>query len=530
MARLFGIDVSGWNAGIDTSRVTADFVIVKSTEGVQGTRYNPGYRDMADGAAGAGKLIGFYHYANGGDPVAEAECFYESIKGYRGRAIACLDWEAQGNPTFESGADVRWCLAFMDRLAQLMGCVPLIYTSKGVCNEYDWGPVASKYPLWGAEYADYETAYGYPDRPWQSSLPWGAWGTDVAIHQFGYVNPRPDNGGISQLDGDILYGDASDWARWCGGGEPVADVASHEVRTVSLADIAATIHYDIMADDANGYSQHPVRWGGDSPEGSKTIEVEGRQYTYQRGSYDCSSSVITAWRLALQGTPYEGALDDATYTGDMREVFLASGLFYAALTPARRGDVYLTDNRHTAMCQDGGSDGVFGYDCLTEMFWNENGGATYGKVGDQTGQEGRFVPYYDLPWATVLHYNGKGDYEADGDRESMTADEGEDEMICFIVPDGDQTVHFYDGHALHALSHPDEMAAIDMVYQQTHGGRSVPTVRLGSREAPYGARFLDAVTREPWFETMNTFSRHKSRERTLRDIVTDAVSTANGGE
>lgn len=178
---------------------------------------------------------------------------------------------------------------------------------------------------------------------------------------------------------------------------------------VSIADIAARIHYDMVTDPRNGYSQRPSRWGGDYG-GTKTLTLYGRNYTYKLGSYDCSSSVITAWRLALQGTPYEGRLDGATYTSDMQEAFVSSGLFTASLTNAKRGDLYLTAGDHTAMCQDGGSDGVFGYDCLSEFNMNENGGASNGRPGDQTGRESVFRDYYNRPWRTVLHYNGKADY------------------------------------------------------------------------------------------------------------------------
>lgn len=223
MSRLHGVDVSGWDEGIDCAALTADFVIVKSTEGLQGTIYNPTYRQMADATLRSGKLLGFFHYANGEDPVAEAEAFYESIKDYRGRAVACLDWEDRGNPVFCSGEDVGWCLRFLDRIAELMGGTPLFYTNKTTCNAFDWSPVAAKYPLWGAEYA-YED-YTWPDyleEPWESEDPWGAWGRDVALHQYGYVNPQPCNGGIGSLDGEICYRDRETWLSWCkgeGGGD-----------------------------------------------------------------------------------------------------------------------------------------------------------------------------------------------------------------------------------------------------------------------------------------------------------------------
>lgn len=178
---------------------------------------------------------------------------------------------------------------------------------------------------------------------------------------------------------------------------------------MGLANVAATIHANMCEDPGFGYS-----WGEryGNPYDKITLNIEGRNYTINRGDYDCSSSVITAWQTALQGTKYEGRLDGATYTGNMRSVFLASGLFdewdnYS--TEARRGDIYLNDESHTAMCQDGGYDGVYGYDALSEFCINEFGQVYGGQRGDQTGGESRIAGFYDFPWNVTLHYNGKAD-------------------------------------------------------------------------------------------------------------------------
>lgn len=533
MAKLCGVDISGWDYGIDTKSLTADFVIVKSTEGVLGTIYNPTYTKMLDDAESSGKLIGVYHYANGGDPIAEADCFYKSAKSYVGRLIFCLDWEGQGNQAFESGVDVEWCKKFLDYIASKTGSTPLLYTSKSVCNEYNWTPVASKYPIWGAEYADEKNHAGYLLTPWESSNPWGAWGKPPAIHQWGYVNPIPNNGGISSgLDADLLYGDRDIWAKWCGGQTAPSKSDTPSVKPkkfVSVADIAALIHYDMVMDERNGYSQSP-RWGGDSPYGYKTLTIYGRNYTYKLGSYDCSSSTITAWQLALTHTQYEGALNGATYTGDMKYYFTKSGLFSASLTPAKRGDLYLAEQKHVAMCQDGGNDGVFGYDCLTEFNRNEYHAATGGKVGDQDGYEAILRDYYDDGWNIVLHYIGNilledlsGTPEADVSSNNIT-EEG-DEMVCFIIPDGSGTTHYYDGVYMHALSCPAEKDAINKVYSDIHAGANVPVVKLGSKDSPYAARFLDAINRGPSFETMNTFTKSdRSMEGRILKAIKNSIS------
>jgi GH25 family lysozyme M1 (1,4-beta-N-acetylmuramidase) len=177
--------------------------------------------------------------------------------------------------------------------------------------------------------------------------------------------------------------------------------------SLSCAEIAARIHADMVNDNDNGYSWAPRH--GEDGKPVKVLTIDGKEYSYDRGSWDCSSSVIKAWQEAIKHTKYKGKLDGATYTGNMRDVFIGSGLFYASREPAKRGDVYLNDASHTAMCQDGGSDGVLGYDALSEFCINESGGVYGGKPGDQTGKEAYIHAFYEYPWNTVLHYNGKAD-------------------------------------------------------------------------------------------------------------------------
>ena len=179
-------------------------------------------------------------------------------------------------------------------------------------------------------------------------------------------------------------------------------------------EVAARIHA-YMCDDAGfGYSW-AERYGNAAD--PVTVNVDGRNYIINRGDYDCSSSVITAWQKALEGTAYEGALDGATYTGNMRSVFVNSGLFDVwdtNSTSAVRGDIYLNDDCHTALCQDGGSDGAYGYDCLSEFSINEFGEVYGGQRGDQNGWESHITGFYNYPWYCTLHYNGAADGTSGG--------------------------------------------------------------------------------------------------------------------
>lgn len=137
---------------------------------------------------------------------------------------------------------------------------------------------------------------------------------------------------------------------------------------------------DLAADQTHGYSQQS-RWGPD---------------------YDCSSAVISAWQAA--GIPVKSR--GATYTGNMRSVFLGCGFkdvtkqcnlaTGAGMLP---GDVLLNEfgkgtsgNGHAAMYAGDG-----------KMVHAR--GQSYGssKTGDQ-GTEIAVTPYRNHPFELVLRY------------------------------------------------------------------------------------------------------------------------------
>lgn len=170
-------------------------------------------------------------------------------------------------------------------------------------------------------------------------------------------------------------------------------------------EIAAAIHKRMCEDSRFGYSWEE-RWGYYW----NVWNYDGRDYVVYAGDYDCSSSTITAWKKAVEGTAYEGKLDGATYTGNMRSVFVNSGLFEWKPMSflAEPGDLYLNEGCHVAMCQTQYPD------ILSEFSSNEYGGAYGGSRGDQTGWESHVTDYYDYPWDGILHYNGKADGSSGG--------------------------------------------------------------------------------------------------------------------
>lgn len=173
------------------------------------------------------------------------------------------------------------------------------------------------------------------------------------------------------------------------------------------ANVAAYFHARMAVDDRIGYTQGDGRWGTGPLE---YWECDGVTGQFLVGDRDCSSSVIDCWSEALRGSAWEGALSGATYTGNMKWTFVNSGLFdwhpMGDGYIAQKGDVYLNETHHTAMCQNAVPD------TLSEALGNEWGGIIGGQVGDQTGWE--FVtdkPYYDFPWDGILAYNHKADTE-----------------------------------------------------------------------------------------------------------------------
>lgn len=133
----------------------------------------------------------------------------------------------------------------------------------------------------------------------------------------------------------------------------------------------------IANNPAHGYDQ-ANRWGPD---------------------YDCSSLVISAWESVGVAVREAGA----SYTGNMRGAFLACG-FRDVTTQVslangiglQPGDVLLNYASHTAMVAQTGR--------IVAARINEQGNATGGAPGDQTGREICLQTYYNYPWDCVLRY------------------------------------------------------------------------------------------------------------------------------
>lgn len=153
-----GIDVSGWQKGINIDAVPADFVITKATQGK--SYVNPDCDRVVQACKRLGKCWGFYHYIDGSGVEGEAQFFVNNCKNYFGEGVPCLDWESVQNAAWGNNDYLQRLVA---RVIELTGVPPLIYASASV---YPWTIAkANNCGAWVAQYADNDQT-GYQSKPW----------------------------------------------------------------------------------------------------------------------------------------------------------------------------------------------------------------------------------------------------------------------------------------------------------------------------------------------------------------------------
>lgn len=199
MADMQGIDVSSWQPSDVTSRVAADFAIVKTT---QGTGYvNPKANAQLANATASGKEIGVYHYAGGGNCVAEADYFLAHSAGYVRKAMLVLDWESDQNAAWGNSS---WPTCWVNRVKQRTGVTPMVYTSASAVWQVA-GARAADAGLWVAQYAN-TLPTGYQSHPWKL----GAYGE--AMRQYTSTGVLPGYSGY--LDLNVFRGDRTAWRKY----------------------------------------------------------------------------------------------------------------------------------------------------------------------------------------------------------------------------------------------------------------------------------------------------------------------------
>lgn len=196
-----GIDISSYQAELNAGIVPSDFVIIKATEG---TNYiNPTWEEQAGQVIQTNKLLGFYHFASVGNPIAEADFFISVVKDYIGKAVLVLD--------FEAGAINAWgnvgARQFLNRVKEKTGINPMIYMSSEVTRQFNWSIISNTNPLWVAQYASMNPT-GYQSEPWTDGNGYGAW-SSAAIHQYSSAGSLANWNG--NVDINLAYINSNQW-------------------------------------------------------------------------------------------------------------------------------------------------------------------------------------------------------------------------------------------------------------------------------------------------------------------------------
>lgn len=165
MAQEEAIDVSKYqntpykSHDIRWDQVPQPIALIKMTGGDDGLYVDPKANYNYYGAKAAGKAIGMYHFAGGGNPENEADFFIAACSPLEENDVLALDWELDKF----AGDPVEWCRRFIQRVIDRTGVIPMFYTNaarlfadrdqNNTMRYLDWSPVANlNCGLWVAHY------------------------------------------------------------------------------------------------------------------------------------------------------------------------------------------------------------------------------------------------------------------------------------------------------------------------------------------------------------------------------------------
>ncbi|MFG1752044.1 glycoside hydrolase family 25 protein [Streptosporangium sandarakinum] len=183
----YGLDISSYEPTYDWNASSAQFGIVKATEGT-------GFRDgsFARHWSELGKkgiVRGAYHFGHpGNDPIAEADHFLSVVNAQPAKHgdLLVLDLEAtDGRSVEEVNA---WAKTWLSYVKDKTGVTPMFYSGLNFAETYGRG--LEQYPLWVAAYSMDKGAITPP-------ADWKTW----TIHQY---TESPIDQNVSALSPDQL--------------------------------------------------------------------------------------------------------------------------------------------------------------------------------------------------------------------------------------------------------------------------------------------------------------------------------------
>ncbi|GAA3092746.1 MULTISPECIES: glycoside hydrolase family 25 protein [Nonomuraea] len=186
-ALTYGLDISHYEPLYDWSSSSAQFGIIKATEGTDfvDSSFARHWRELGE----KGIVRGAYHYGHpADDPIADANHFLAAVNAQPAKAgdLLVLDLETTDG---KSVAEVNtWAKAWLSYVENQTGTKPLFYSGWNFADTYGHG--LAQYPLWVAHYSRAKGAITPP-------ADWKSW----AIHQYTDV---PIDQNVSALTPDQL--------------------------------------------------------------------------------------------------------------------------------------------------------------------------------------------------------------------------------------------------------------------------------------------------------------------------------------
>lgn len=259
------VDISNWKADVDVSRIDADGVVVQCTWGAGECSNDHGLVDSVwvgadariQAAAKRGMAVGYMHYIRGVGASEEACFFAERTKGYLGRFVPCVDWEADDNAAWGNRAYLD---EFLCQYIRLTGVKPLVYAQrseipfvKDICAKHDCG-------IWEACYASMD-AVGWQDAD-------SIW-SYVAYPMRQFTSNGHIGGYAGSLDLNYFAGDRAAWDKYAGVGAdtpvpaPTVVAATYEV-SVDVLNVRTepSLNGRVVASYVRGEKVVLDGWGG----------------------------------------------------------------------------------------------------------------------------------------------------------------------------------------------------------------------------------------------------------------------------
>jgi lysozyme len=198
---IVGNDIASYQGDVnyDIYKNNSNFLIAKASEGVGFT--DPKFSRNQTETRKVGLPRGWYHFARpdlGNSAQKEAEWFCKVVGALQEGEVPVLDYEVTWG-----GDKVMWCKDWLNFVAKILGCKPLIYLNQDLIKNSDWTPVVNEgFGLWVAAYT------GDPNL---NNANIGAWHF-AAMQQWTSSQMVP--GIVGKVDGDVFFGDVAGFKKY----------------------------------------------------------------------------------------------------------------------------------------------------------------------------------------------------------------------------------------------------------------------------------------------------------------------------